>query len=83
VPLYGLNAALGNIPVLGGIFVGRQGEGLVGITFAIRGNLDDPDIMVNPMSVLTPGIFRQIFERPTPDSLSSSSDFGASMPPAH
>jgi hypothetical protein len=41
---------------------GRQGEGLVGITFAIKGSLDDPSVLVNPMSVMTPGIFRQIFE---------------------
>jgi hypothetical protein len=62
VPLYGLNSALGNIPILGGIFVGRQGEGVVGITFAIQGTLDNPDVLVNPISVVAPGIFRQIFE---------------------
>ena len=62
VPLYGLNSALGNIPILGGIFVGRQGEGVVGITFAIQGQLDDPNVRVNPISVVAPGIFRQIFE---------------------
>ncbi len=50
------------IPILGPIFVGRQGEGVVGITFAIKGKLDDPAVLVNPMSVMTPGIFRQIFE---------------------
>jgi AsmA-like protein/uncharacterized protein DUF3971 len=62
VPLYGLNSALGAIPILGRVFVGRQGEGVVGITFAIRGKLSDPEVLVNPMSVMTPGIFRQIFE---------------------
>ena len=62
VPLYGLNSALGSIPILGRVLVGRQGEGVVGITFAIKGKLDDPAVLVNPMSVMTPGIFRQIFE---------------------
>ena len=62
VPLYGLNSALGSIPLLGRVLVGREGEGVVGITFAIKGKLDDPSVMVNPMSVMTPGIFRQIFE---------------------
>jgi hypothetical protein len=62
VPLYGLNSALGSIPILGRVLVGRQGEGVVGITFAIKGKLDDPTVLVNPMSVMTPGIFRQIFE---------------------
>jgi AsmA-like C-terminal region len=62
VPLYGLNSALGQIPILGNILVGRQGEGIVGITFAIKGDLSDPAVLVNPMSVVAPGIFRQIFE---------------------
>jgi len=64
VPLYGLNSALGQIPILGRVLVGRQGEGVVGITFAVKGPLDDPTVLVNPMSVMTPGIFRQIFEFP-------------------
>ncbi|MBM3544435.1 MAG: hypothetical protein FJX44_08030 [Alphaproteobacteria bacterium] len=62
VPLYGLNSAFRSIPILGPIIGGRQGEGLVGITFAIKGKLDNPTVLVNPMSVMTPGIFRQIFE---------------------
>ncbi|HUU66199.1 MAG TPA: AsmA-like C-terminal domain-containing protein [Methyloceanibacter sp.] len=62
VPLYGLNSALGAVPILGKILVGRQGEGVVGITFAIKGKLDDPTVLVNPMSVMAPGIFRQIFD---------------------
>jgi hypothetical protein len=62
VPLYGLNSAFRNIPILGPVLGGRQGEGLVGITFAIKGSLDDPSVLVNPISVMTPGIFRQIFE---------------------
>jgi hypothetical protein len=62
VPLYGLNSALGAIPILGGIFVGREGEGVVGITFAIQGKLDEPNVLVNPISIVAPGIFRQIFE---------------------
>jgi hypothetical protein len=35
---------------------------VVGITFAIKGKLDDPTVLVNPMSVMAPGIFRQIFD---------------------
>ncbi len=79
VPLYGLNSALGSIPILGRVLVGRQGEGVVGITFAIRGKLDDPSVLVNPMSVMTPGIFRQIFEFtgsvPDPNAAPAASSF--------
>jgi hypothetical protein len=87
VPLYGLNSALGNIPILGKVFVGRQGEGVVGITFAIKGRLEDPQVLVNPMSIMTPGIFRQIFEftGSVPNSVSSTgqaaSGFEASTQP--
>jgi hypothetical protein len=83
VPLYGLNSALGSIPILGRVLVGRQGEGVVGITFAIKGRLDEPQVLVNPMSVMTPGIFRQIFEftgsvpeQATPQSSSSYTPSG-------
>lgn len=82
VPLYGLNSALGAIPVLGKVFVGRQGEGVVGITFNIQGKLGNPDVFVNPMSVMTPGIFRQIFEfnGSTAESAATPpSDFGAPL----
>ena len=75
VPLYGLNSAFRAIPILGPVLGGRQGEGLVGITFAIKGKLDDPSVLVNPMSVMTPGIFRQIFEftGTVPDAAAASS----------
>ncbi|MEZ5924880.1 MAG: AsmA-like C-terminal region-containing protein [Hyphomicrobiaceae bacterium] len=62
VPLYGLNAMLGSVPILGEILTGGQGGGVVGITFSIQGHLKDPQVGVNPVSALTPGIFRQIFE---------------------
>lgn len=85
VPLYGLNSALGAIPILGGLFVGREGEGVVGITFAIQGDLEDPNVLVNPVSVVAPGIFRQIFEfraqgrnSAASSTSSPSPDFGTS-----
>jgi AsmA-like C-terminal region/Protein of unknown function len=85
VPLYGLNSALGAIPILGRVLVGRQGEGVVGITFAIKGKLDDPSVLVNPMSVMTPGIFRQIFEftGSVPDQAAPSSPSSFMEPGAH
>jgi hypothetical protein len=84
VPLYGLNSALGAIPILGRVLVGRQGEGVVGITFAVKGKLDEPSVLVNPMSVMTPGIFRQIFEftGSVPDQASPSSP-SSFVPPSH
>lgn len=44
----------------------RRGEGLFGFNFEIRGTSDNPDVQVNPLSILTPGMFREIFRRPAP-----------------
>jgi hypothetical protein len=62
IPLYGLNSALGSIPIIGNILVGRRGEGIVGITYTVRGSTGNPRVQVNPLSIVAPGIFRQIFE---------------------
>jgi hypothetical protein len=62
VPVYGLNSFLGAVPVLGDLLNSRKGEGVFGLTYAMKGNLNEPALSVNPLSVLTPGIFRRIFE---------------------
>ncbi|WP_374623232.1 hypothetical protein [Devosia sp.] len=59
VPLFGLNNAFAKLL---GPLAGRDGEGLFGVTFAIRGELDKPDFKINPMSALVPGAFRRMFE---------------------
>jgi uncharacterized protein DUF3971/AsmA-like protein len=62
VPLFGLNSVLGQIPVLGDLLVSKKGEGIVGLTYEMKGDIAEPGIMVNPLSLLTPGILRRIFE---------------------
>lgn len=59
VPIFGLNNVMGKLL---GPLAGRDGEGLFGITFAIKGPLDKPDFKLNPMSALAPGAFRRMFE---------------------
>ena len=44
----------------------RRGEGLFGFNFALGGTSDDPQVSVNPLSILTPGMFREIFRSPAP-----------------
>lgn len=60
-PLYSLNSLVGEIPVLGKLLTGGDGQGLIAFNFSVKGPAADPDIGVNPLSVLTPGIFRKIF----------------------
>ncbi len=61
-PAFGLNAPFSGVPLLGDILSSRDGEGLIGITFAVRGPLSQPDVQINPASLLTPGMFRQMME---------------------
>jgi hypothetical protein len=63
VPLYGLNSIPNSIPIIGEILSGgRTGDGLFGITFQVQGPMGRPQVLVNPLSMLTPGLFRQIWE---------------------
>ncbi len=62
VPLYGFNAVFGAVPLLGEFLKGRDNEGVFGMTFAVQGRTSNPDVVVNPVSMLAPGFFRQIFE---------------------
>jgi hypothetical protein len=50
---------------IGSIFT-RRGEGLIGFNFGLTGPASDPQVSVNPLSALTPGMFREIFRRPPP-----------------
>lgn len=62
VPLTGLNTALCEIPVIGQILAGPKCDGVFGLTFAIQGPLNDPQVLVNPLSMFAPGLFRGLFE---------------------
>jgi hypothetical protein len=62
VPSYGLNSLLGNLPILGDLLTSRKGEGVFGITYSVQGPADAPRVGVNPLSAITPGILRRIFE---------------------
>ncbi|WP_292895815.1 YhdP family protein [Nitratireductor sp.] len=62
MPLYGLNRIFGEIPVFGEILGNGRDRGLIGITYRLYGKLAEPQMEVNPISAIAPGIFRQIFE---------------------
>lgn len=62
VPIYGLNAAISNIPIIGNILTGKKGEGIFGIAYRVKGMIDNPTVSINPLSGIAPGIFRRIFE---------------------
>lgn len=61
-PIYLLNSALGNAPIIGDILVGKKGEGVVAFSYTVGGNIANPTVVVNPLSALTPGIFRRLMQ---------------------
>ncbi len=69
VPSFGINSVLGGVPVIGDLFVGRKGEGIFSITYSVRGTLEKAQVAVNPLSAVTPGILRRIFENPSDTSI--------------
>jgi hypothetical protein len=61
-PIYALNSVLGNAPIIGDILVGKKGEGILAFTYSVSGDVGNPSVFVNPLSALTPGIFRQLMQ---------------------
>jgi hypothetical protein len=59
VPLSTINKMIGSIPLLGDILTGGTGS-LIAATYTIKGPAQAPDVSVNPLSVLTPGLLRRI-----------------------
>ena len=61
-PAYAINAALGNLPILGTVLLGGPGRGLIGITFAVTGTFEKPRVTINPVSALAPGFLSRFLE---------------------
>lgn len=61
-PAYQVNSLLGKAPIIGDIFVNRQGEGVVALSYNVAGPSDMPVVTVNPLSALAPGFLRRMFE---------------------
>jgi hypothetical protein len=62
MPAYGLNRIFGELPLVGELLGNGRDRGLIGVTFKLDGAAKSPRLQVNPLSVMAPGIFRQIFE---------------------
>ena len=59
VPAYTINSVLGNIPILGNLLIGGEGEGVFAITYRVTGSPDSLNVSVNPLSALAPGFLRR------------------------
>lgn len=74
VPAYSANSALSAIPVIGDIFVGKKGEGIFALSYAVKGPFSKTQVGVNPLSALTPGFLRRIFDTGREDLPQTSND---------
>ena len=61
VPAYAVNNLFSQIPVFGMFLGGKSNEGLLAITFNISGAASQPNLSINPLSVIAPGFLRNIF----------------------
>jgi hypothetical protein len=61
-PAYFINSLPGKIPLIGRIFESRPGEGVFGFTYRVRGAYENPEVLVNPVSLFAPGFLRRLFE---------------------
>jgi len=62
MPAYGLNRLFAELPLIGVILGNGRDRGLIGITFKLSGSFDTPRLTINPLSIIAPGVFRNIFE---------------------
>jgi hypothetical protein len=83
IPVVGIdfNKVLGAIPLVGDILVSKKGEGIFGVTYSVKGNADQPSMTVNPLSMLTPGILRRIFQGRIPNASQAPSNAPRPPPP--
>jgi hypothetical protein len=64
VPATTINKAIGSIPLLGNILVGKKvGEGVFGVSFKIKGPPKNLKTTVNPIKTLTPRFITRTLEK--------------------
>jgi hypothetical protein len=89
IPAYSLNSFISNVPLLGDLLASKKGEGILGVTYSMTGPADSPAISVNPLSMLTPGFLRRIWEGRIPSAANAPSNqpaagaAGGNQPPAN
>jgi hypothetical protein len=61
VPAYFFNAMLGQIPFIGRYFSPEKGGGVFAAKYELVGPIDNPQVHVDPLSLITPGFLRGMF----------------------
>lgn len=56
-----INKILKNIPVIGSAFNGDRNTEALGVSYSVSGSIDDPEVSSNPLSILAPGLMKNLF----------------------
>jgi hypothetical protein len=60
-PLAAVNKMFSDVPIFGDLITGPKREGVFAWNFGVQGGLENPQIIVNPLSGVAPGAFREVF----------------------
>ena len=71
-PAYTINRFLGRIPILGQIMSGGRSDAVLAATFSVSGPISQPQISVNPLAALVPGVIRDLFNALSADTEGAS-----------
>ncbi len=67
VPLSQINGLVKSIPLLGPLLSGGKNGSFLAANYTMKGSTKNPKVSVNPLSVLTPGLLRNILFKNDPD----------------
>ena len=60
---YGINAGAARLPGIEKLVTGGKGEGLQAFDFRVSGTIDAPNVSVDPLAALAPGIMRDVVRK--------------------
>ena len=61
-PLHLISGIIQKIPFFGNILIGNEGDGILAIEYSMSGNLDDPEVNSNPLTIFKPRLFERTLE---------------------
>ena len=67
-PAYTVNRIIGRIPIIGQILSGSRSDAALAATFSVSGAVSQPQVSVNPLAALVPGMIRDLFSAFTADA---------------
>lgn len=56
-----INKVLKNIPIIGSAFNGDRNKEALGVSYSVSGEINDPEVNSNPLSILAPGLLKNLF----------------------